>query len=306
MMPVSARLTILFFSLLTITILIPGCLVDNYQQHGNQQNITHVPVSGTSAPGIKTLLSIEQASDVIKTFVLPLTVDNLTYIKTSNESNVMLYEFRTNAGTFIVNPLTGRVQSAKWTESGPEISGITEDINQSCNIVGEFAKEKYPEIWISNTTRDMDLKSAKKWPLSTETRYECAWFETLYFPDKITSPHYTIGNRNSVNLVIDPSTGQIILYEETYVPLNPTLNLKPSISEEQAKELAKQYFEQNEIVKDLPSEQTSYGLSISTYNNGNQYLVWVIEVVQHRNATFGGLTGIDAHDGDVVWHASIT
>jgi hypothetical protein len=300
----SARLKLIFFLSLALFILISGCVVENYQQDGNQQNITHIPASFPPAPGIKTLLSTEQASDIIKKFVLPHTVDNLTDIQTFDESNLLRYEFQTDDAMFLVNPLTGRVQSAKWTESGPVIRGITEDINKSCTIVGEYAREKYPEIWISNTTRDLNLKSAKKWPLSSETEYECAWFETLYIPDKITSPHYAIGSRNSVDIVINPISGQIISYEETYVPLNPSLELKPSISEEQAKELAIQFFETSEIIKDFPSEQTSYGLSISTDDIGNQYVVWTLEVVQHRNATFGGLIGIDAHDGHVVYHAS--
>lgn len=297
----SGKTIVIFCSLLTIIILISGCVVDKNQQPETQQHLT----SGLSTPTVETTLSIEHASDIIKTFMFPQDIDNLTYTGAVNKSNQLLYEYQTDNGTFIVNPATGRVQSAKWVGSGPQISGINSDINQSCNIVGEFVKEKYPELWVSDNTRDMDLKIAKKWPLSTETKYECAWFETLYSPDKTTTPHYEIGNRNSIDVVIDPLTGMILSYEETFVPLDPTLNLKPAISEEQATTLAKQYFVENsEIDGSLPSNQTSYGLSISTDESGNQYLVWILEVEQHRNATFGGLIGIDAHDGHVVYHAT--
>lgn len=297
----SKKTIVIFCSLLTIIILISGCVVDKTQQPEIQQNHT----SGLSTPKVETILSIEQATDIINTFIFPQEIDNLTYNGVVNKSNQLLYEYQTDDSTFIVNPATGRVQSAKWVGSGPRISGINNNINQSCNIVGEFVKEKYPELWISNDTRDMDLKSAKKWPLSIETKYECAWFETLYSPNKTTIPHYEIGTRNSVNVVIDPLTGRILSYEETFISLDPRLNLIPTISKEQATILAKQYFVENsEIDSNLPSNQTCYGLSISTDERSNQYLIWTVEVEQHRNATFGGLIGIDAHDGHVVYHTT--
>lgn len=291
----------IFCLLLIIIVLISGCLVEKNQRSGSQQNFT----SGLSTPKIETTLSVEVGSNIAKKFMLPLIIDNLTYTGLVNKSNKLLYRYQTVNSTFVVNPETGRVQSAKWEESGPRITGINSDINQSCHVAGEFVKEKYPELWVSNDTRDMELKSAKKWPLSIETKYECAWFETLYSPDKNTISHYEIGSRNSVDVVIDPLNGTILSYEETFIPLDPTLNLKPTISEEQATALAKQYFVENsEIDSSLPSNQTSYGLSISPDVGGNQYLVWILEVEQHRNATFGGLIGIDAHDGHVVYHGT--
>ena len=217
-----------------------------------------------------------------------------------------LYAFKSDDAVFVASSATGRVQSAKWTGPGPVIPGISSDINQSCERVLEYVKEKYPEIWVSDDNRDINVKSAKKTPfISIDTKYECAWFETIYFPNRKTSPHFNIGVGNSVEIIIDPTTGMIPSYEETYTPLNPTLNLKPTISEEQAGELAKQYFEKSEIVSNLPLDLTNEGLHISTDENGRQYLVWALKVEQHRNhVTYGGLVGIDAHDGHIVYHAT--
>lgn len=298
MTSLSGKSIIIIFSLFTI-ILISGCVVEK-----NQEHLTLVPVSITSTQGIEIHHSIDQESEIIQMFVSPQKINNLTYIGSSNKSGQMLSQYQADNTTFFVNPTTGRVQSAKWRESGPVIFGINSNLNQSCNSVGEFIKGKYPEIWVSNKTRDMDFSSAKKWPLSIETKYECTWFETQYYPDRITNPHYTIGNRNSVDVVIDPSTGMVLSYEETQVPLDSKLSLKPSISEEQANILARQFFEGREIDGTLPSTQTNYGLGISTDTDGNQYLVWILEVEQKRNATFGGLIGIDAHDGHVVYYTT--
>jgi hypothetical protein len=305
MTSLTGKSIVIISSFLTIIILISGCVVDNNQQPETEQHFTSVPSSGSSTSETETPNSIDQATEIIKTFMRPQEINNLTYVRSFNKSNQVLYEFQTVNSTFNVNFATGRVQLANWMGSGPVISGISSDINQSCKVVGEFVREKYPELWVSNDSQDMDLKSAKKWPLSIETKYECTWFETLYSPDKTKIPHYEISSRNSVDVVLDPLTGMILSYEETFVPLNPTLNLKPTLSEEQAKILAQQYFVENaEIDGSLPSNQTCYGLGISTDENGNQYLVWILEVEQYRSALFGGLIGIDAHDGHVVYHAT--
>jgi hypothetical protein len=293
---------IIFFILVTMVILTSGCINYTSQQHGIQQNTTSVPVPTTPVKVIEKFLSVDQASEIIRMFILPQKVDNLTYVKTINKTNTTLYEFKTSTASFVVNPTTGRVQSAKWAGSGPVISGITGDINQSCKLVREYAKEKYPEIWVSDDFRDMNSNSAKIWPLSIDTKYECAWFETLYYPDKKTTPHYTIRDRNSITIVIDPSTEMIHSYEETYTPLQPSLNLQPMLAEDQVWEFAKQYFAKKGIINIQFSEQKNYGLFITSDENGEQYLIYSLIVEQYRNhISYGGLIGIDAHDGHVVY-----
>lgn len=305
MSSIQVKITLLIFSLVVTIIFISGCVADNNQQSAAQQNITYTAISETFVNTIEKNLSIDQTPGIIRKFVSSQKIGNLTYVKTIKNANITLYEFKSGNASFDVNPSTGRVQSAKWIGSGPVIPGISSDTNQSCQRVGEFAKKEYPEIWVSDDRRDMDVTSEKKWPLSINTMYECAWFETLYYPDKNTIPHFTINSRNSVDIVIDPSTGMIHFYEETYVPLNPSISLSPTLSEEQAGELAKQYFEKNDIARDQTSEITNDGLGLSTDNNGNQYLVWALKVIQKRNGIdYGGLVGIDAHDGHVVYHAS--
>jgi hypothetical protein len=302
---IPVRSTLVSFLVIAIIILTSGCVIGNNQQPDKQNTIIN-PASATSIQGSEKILSIDKAAEIIRIFELPRKIENIKYVKTLNNMNMIFYEFQSDSVSFVVNPATGRVRSANWNKSGPVISGITGNISQSCQLAGTFAKEKYPQLWISNDTRDMDAISAKKWPLSIDTKYECTWFEILYYPDKKTSPHYTVVSRNSVDMVIDPSTGMIQLYEETYAPLNPALNLEPSISEGRAGDLAKQYFEKIELLTNLPSDETNNGLSISNDINGIQYLVWSFQVIQYRNnVTYGGLAGIDAHDGHVVWHASI-
>jgi hypothetical protein len=303
MTPVQARSINFFSLLLMIFILTSGCISDVKLPPSDQYDTNIATVSITPLPTIEKTLSIEQASEIIKTFIMPLKIDNLTYLKTIIKSNTTLFEFSSDTASFVVNPTTGRVQSAKWTGSGPVIPGISPDINQSCEQVGEFAKEKYPEIWVSGDTRGMDEKVATIWPLDYNI-YECTWYETLYYPDKKTKPHFTISDRNSVDIVIDPSTGIIQSYEETFIPLRSDLDLQSKLTEDRAWEFAKQYFEKKGVINIQPSEQTNYGLYISTSEEGRQYLVYALMVDQSRNMGYGGLIGIDAHDGHVVYYGS--
>jgi hypothetical protein len=300
MTSLSGKTLIIFFSLFTI-ILISGYVIEK-----NQDRFSPVPVSITSTQGIEIQHSIGRESEIIQMFVSPQKINNLTFIESSNKSGQMLSQYQADNSTFFLNPTTGRVQSAKWRGAGPVIFGITSNLSQSCNSVGEFIKGKYPEIWVSNETRDMHLSSAKKWPLSIETKYECTWFETLYYPDRITNPHYTIGNRNSVDVVIDPSTGMLLSYEETQVPLNSKLSLKPSISEEQARMSAALYFESTGISDVLQSELIFNGLHVSRDKDNNQRLTWSFSLTRIDKIGFdtGGVVGIDAHDGHVVYHAT--
>jgi hypothetical protein len=300
MTSLSGKSKIIFFSLLTL-ILMSGCVVEK-----NQEQFTPVSVLITSTQGIGINHSIDQRSEIIRIFMSPQKINNLTYIGSFNKSGQMLYEYQADNSAFIINSVTGRVQSAKWRESGPVISGITRNLTESCNSVGEYAKGKYPEIWLSNETRGMDFISAKIWPLSIETKYECTWFETLYYPDRITNPHYTIGNRNSIDVVIDPSTGMVFSYEESQVPINPELSLKPSLSEDQARLSAVLYFESTGIPDVQQSELVSNGLHVARGNDNNQRLTWSFSLTRTDKNGFdtGGVVGIDAHDGHVVYHAT--
>jgi hypothetical protein len=288
--------------LLMIVLLAAGCVVDSNLHPRDQNNIT-TPLGSVPFPTIQKNISIEQASEIITIFETPRKINNLTYMKTTTKANTTLYEFSSYAASYIVNPTTGRVQSAKWTRSGPMVSGISSNINESCERIREFAKEKYPGFWVSDDKRDMNNNFTKKWPLGYEFSYECTWYENLYYPDRKTNPHFTISDRNSVDIMIDPYTGMIRSYEETFIPLQSDLDLQPTLTEDQAWEFAKQHFASKGITNIQPSEQTSYGLYISTTEDGRQYLVYSF-MVDQPHGTYGGLIGIDAHDGHVVYHTS--
>lgn len=50
-----------------------------------------------------------------------------------------------------------------------------------------------------------------------------------------------------------------------------------------------------------------YGLQIAPDIENNQHLAWKFEVMQKDEHGFdrGGWVGIDAHDGKIIWHASV-
>jgi hypothetical protein len=304
MVSIQGKSIFFFLLLLTTVLLTAGCIANSNLHPSDQQNMTTTSAPVTPFSTTQKNVSIEQASEIIKTFVTPHKIDNLSYAKTITTANTTLYEFRSDTASFIVNPTTGRVQLAKWTKSGPVISGISSDVNESCERVHEFAKEKYPEIWVSDSKRDMELKTAKKWPLGYDLSYECTWYEIIYYPAKKTALPLIIRDRNSVDIFINPYTGMISSYEETNIPLRSDLDLQPTLNEDQAWEHAKQHFAIKGIINIQPSEQTSYGLYISTTEDGKQYLIYSLKVEQNRNWTTGGLVGIDAHDGHVVSHTS--
>lgn len=299
-----SRAAVFFIAgILLSIILLAGCITDNPRPNV-EQPAQSTQVSATPLQANENILSISEALKKIDAFVMPLKSDNLTYVGTSNKTNAILYEFSSDTAYFVINPMTGRIQSAKWTKTGPVISGISRDINESCERVREFAQEKYPEIWVSDGKRDMELKTAKKWPLGSDFSYECAWYEILYYPAKMTALPLIIRDRNSVDIVIDPYTGMISSYEETYIPLQSDLDLQPTLTEDQAWEYAKQHFAGKGVTGIQPSEQTSYGLYVSTTEDGKQFLIYSLKVEQNRNWTTGVLVGIDAHDGHVVYHGS--
>ena len=87
-------------------------------------------------------------------------------------------------------------------------------------------------------------------------------------------------------------------------PLNPSLNLQPTISEDQAWEIAKNYYAAQGVQDILPNDRSSNGLSIVHDINQttcqNDCLIWNF-VVKQKPSLRGGMIFIDAHNGQILY-----
>jgi hypothetical protein len=250
--------------------------------------------------------STELAKTTIQKFEKKLNM-NLSLKKINKYPYGNLYKFDTNDASYWVNDNSGRVQSALWYEEGPRNKKEIISLDQGYAIAEAYAKEKYSELW--NTTQKKGTKLVRKEinDMGTIRVQQFMWQEIFYNSDlnSVTNPE--VSGLNSVSITISPYSGRIISYNERYQSLDTSLNLNPSLSQEQAWKYAESYFHAVGITNIQLKERKCFGLQIAPDNTNNQHLVWKFEVMQKDEHGFdvGGWVGIDAHDGDVIWHALV-
>ena len=264
----------------------------------NTSSVIYTPtptrVTGLTHPPDNT------SAEIVLEFVRPLNPENLTF---ANMADANLSVLISDDAVFFVSLANDRVQSATWTGAGPKIFTSSLDANQSCALANAFVEEKYLALRVMNPNREMLLTSASP-SQSNPSEYRCHWSEILYMPGKNVNAGITTGGRTAITIILDPTTGRIRSYEETYPFIRPGLDLNPALFEKQAWAVAEKWFEQQGITGIQPSERTSAGLYLSNDDPEHKRLVWAFEVRRYRPMLYGGLIGIDAHDGSIAYHAS--
>lgn len=297
--------------LIVVLIILSGC-IETSKHKASGDSVFPYTISdeknGTSPisePGAMKNLTDTEVRQIIAQFTLQSNIPNLTYNSTVNTQSGILYTYQSDGAIFVVNSVTGRVQSATGRISAWRLPKSS--VNQSCSNAGTFASGIYPDLWNATERHDMRPREQKIQCTLASCEFCCTWYKIYYNPSKIVIPNYTVQDRNSVTMIIEPSSGAITSYEELYSPLSQDLNLTPILSEKEALGYAKLYLEKaGSITNDPQSDVENYGLFVSTDEENKQHLIWSMLITQTRNGIdYGGIVGIDAHDGQVVWHGTI-
>jgi hypothetical protein len=297
-------------------VFISGCMGDHPAVHENLTN-TMAALSSSPSPAVSTVITpvqgkipenifFAQSEEIIRKFT-EISDQNLTFEGIMNGSYADLYEFKSGNSSFWVNNVTGRVQSAVWYEAGSKTQKEILDLEEGSRIAESYAKEKYPELW-----KISDKKGLKQTVKGINDRgldrtLEYSWQEILYNPDKNTTSQSEIPGPNHVSVTISPYTEHVIRYDEWYRPSESFPNLTSTLTEEQARMYAASYFQSAGLTDIQQSEIKSYGLHVGFDQVNNQRLIWDFALTRNNKLGFdeGGGVGIDAYDGQVVWHVTI-
>jgi len=257
-----------------------------------------------STPSEDTV-SVDQAKDLVRNYTgspsLELTLNSTqkdSYLLESD--NYMYYINRTSGSVYLLNPSTSR-----WLgKDQPEII----DLEQGHAIAEAYARVNNPDLFQESSTKELVFRS-EVIDRGGDRLFKYVWDEYLYYPDKFTEPRVVIDGLNQTHITVSPYTGEIDSHFPSSLPLDPTLSLIPTLTEEQALEIAKGfaanqfYFTERGITPD-PSEWESEGLRLYPVRETNtQHLAWIFDV-KHRLApdsySIGGGVFVDAHDGTIL------
>jgi PKD repeat protein len=248
----------------------------------------------------------EQILNSISTFARKPD-NNIEYKEKIHQSYAELYQVKAGDSSYWVNAHNGRVQTMIVSEKGLKTTSQTIDIDQGLKIAESYVKEKYPELWDTNERKGIrqEIKGINN--PESGILFEYSWQEFFINSQLNFSQSLEIPGPNLVTVSVSPYTGKVIHYHEWFSPDNSTLNLTPSLSENDAMYHAESYFQSAGFENINPDQITSSGLRIAIDENNNQHLTWSYEL--HRNDANNfdkcGYVGIDAHNGEVIWHALI-
>jgi len=301
---------------------VAGCVDISSPSSGIQQNTSSISESPTTtiqgtpvSPADKSSQEIiipprpdpqllEQEREAIIAFSGDKTL-NPEFLNTISYSYGLVDFFDTNTATYSIERNTGQIQfmtNSMNVPSPPEANAITRD--QGYSLAETYAREKAPEIWNNPSGVEMIIKSTNGTDLNNEWSY--SWNQYYVPSPNPSNQSLEIQGINMVRVTLDPHDGSISSYSKWYLPLDSQLNLTPDLTEEQAWGYAKKFYESNGIEVTDNVNKTVYGLSITPDENNNQHLTWKFYVKTTVNGfDEGGLVGIDAHDGSVVWKAMI-
>ena len=182
------------------------------------------------------------------------------------------------------------------------------DFEPGRSIAEAYARVNNPDLFQESSTKELRFHSEIIDHGNWGRVFKYVWDEYLYYPDKFTEPHVVIAGHNETYITVSPYTGEISFYFSSSVPPDPTMSLNPTLTEEQALEIAKVfaakqfYFTERGITPD-PSEWKSEGLRVFQEHDKAQHLAWVFDV-RHRLApdsySIGGGVFVDAHDGTIL------
>jgi Peptidase propeptide and YPEB domain. len=288
-----------FFLILSICIcaiiIVTGCVqVPGGNISGNHsiessvgQNVPTLPQSVNTTP--------EQAAEEIRRMT-GISYLNLTYDGIIHGSNADSYKFEADIGEFYVNAMTGRVQNAVFFE--PPVPSTKEiDLDQAYLVALIYAQQKYPSLWETSDTKGVVTAARERVDHGDYFDYNFYWHDEYYSSDNTN--RYTIAGPNLVLITLSP-TGAVKSYDERVVPVDPSLDLKPDISESQAWTIAQNYFASHGAANVTKRADRSQELAITSDESHIQRLTWHFEALNNSTPPRGGEIWIDAHTGTVV------
>ena len=259
------------------------------------------------------MISVNQAKDLVRNYTgspyLALTLNSThtdSYLLESED--YMYYVNRTSGSVYLLNPSTPWRRVPPGSETIKPLQPEIIDFEQGRSIAEAYTRVNNPDLFQESSKKELVFRSEITDNGNWGRGFEYVWEEYLYYPDKFTEPHLVIAGPNITYITVNPYTGEISFHFSSSVPPDPTLSLNPTLTEEQALELAKIfaakqfYFTERGITPD-PSEWTSEGLRVFPEHDKTQHLAWCFDVM-HRMAPdsylIGGGVNVDAHTGDVI------
>ena len=201
-----------------------------------------------------------------------------------------------NMENFSVNSVTGRVQSARFSDSGaPSKEAI--DIEHAFTIAEAYAKQKYPELLNKPDQNGVKNTISELIDHGDYSEYLFEWWDKYASSNTTNSSQYIITGLNSVSITMKPD-GEIIWYYEQVDPIDPNLSLNPDLTEEQAWKIAETYYASRVNPPVVKTAEGSYGLSVFRAEDKKQHLVWRFNASNERGR--GGKILVDAHDGTIL------
>jgi len=278
-------------------ILAAGCVQTSVKNGAGNQSTE--PGTGLQISELLNLVSIssDQAPDVIRKFIGNSSTQ-FNYKQTTHQSYADIYEFSSDQGSFHVNSVTGRVQVASFYNP-PTASTKEVTLDDAFTIAETYAKDKYPQLWESGNNKSVKNNVREKTDHGNDFDYNFGWQDEYTINDPTRSEPYVVAGPDSVGITVLPN-GAIQSYAEWVVPLDPSLNLTPDISESLAWKKATEYFDSQGVKGIIQSSDTNSGLAVITDKNNVQHLTWHFKASNDKG--YGGEIAIDAHDGTVVMY----
>ena len=256
-----------------------------------------------STPSEDTV-SVDQAKDLVRNYTgspsLELTLNSTqkdSYLLESD--NYMYYINRTSGSVYPLDP-----SNYQWlVETRPEII----DLEQGHAIAEAYAGVNDPDLFQEYSTKEFVFSSYINDFNGGGRRFDYNWDEYLYYPDKFTEPHVVIDGLNWTSITLSPYTGEIGSHFSGRWPLDPTLSLTPTLTEEQALKIAKA-FATEKVFAAPRLEWTKGKLTIyRVYGTNTHHLAWHFDVYYlveseacPNTYAIGGMVYVDAHAGTIL------
>jgi hypothetical protein len=242
--------------------------------------------------------TVDQAANTIRNFT-GLSDLNLKYVGIDHGYDADLYEFEADNGLFSVNTVTGRVQTfAFYRPPLPWPLASEINLDQAYEIALKYAQEKYPSLWETTDQKGVETGAPYRFDHgSGDVDYNFAWRDEYYSSNSSGGNRYTIAGPNVVEITLF-STGAVKSYHERVISIDPTLNLTPDLTENQAWKIAQDYYASHRATNVTKRADRSQELAISDDDSHIQHLTW--HFVAYNNSDRGGEIWIDAHKGTVV------
>ena len=294
----------------------------NFEQMYSSGTDCNMPLQNVNSNKIAQMYSLQKSAEIGKNNVRPTEQSliqkkmaitsfnpdmNITFKHMIQQSYADLYTFQgSDSSGFVVNDVTGRVQSAVWSEPVSKSQKESINLNQGSAIAESFAKEKYPELWNISDSRGIKLTRNEVLDRGVDRQLCFTWAGILFGSPNATGQRAEVRDGNEVSVTVSPYTGHIIDYNEIYLPSvfadKSLVNLTPTVMEDQAREFALAEFRSIGVNANQSGSIRSLGLRTIIDAENIPHMTWAFEI--DRTGKWGierAFVNVDARDGYIVW-----